>query len=1622
MQFSHLHCHTQYSLLDGQADIKKLIKKAKADNMPAVAITDHGNMFGVFEFVAEASKQGIKPIVGCEFYVVEDHHKKQFTKEVKDVRYHQLLLAKNATGYKNLSKLCSLGYMEGLYGKYPRVTKALIDQYKEGLIASTCCIGASVPKTILKKGEEAGEIEFKWWLDRFGEDYYVELQRHEIPDQIKANEVLIKFARKYNVKIIASNDSHYVDQDDWVAHDILLCVNTNEKQSTPSMKDFSDDDVMPKNTRFAFFSDQFYFKNTQEMTTLFHDLPEAIDNTNEIVGKVETLKLKRDIMLPNFPIPTEFQQHTDDVLNQWEYLRHLTYEGAKKRYVDILPNVQERIDFELFTIRTMGFAGYFLIVSDFIQAGRDLGVMIGPGRGSAAGSVVAYCTGITNIDPIKYDLLFERFLNPDRKSMPDIDTDFDDEGRQKVIDYVVQKYGKQQVAQIVTYGTMASKSSIKDVARVMDLPLADANAIVKLVPDKPTYNMTLKRIFEDPLDGPGGLSSVVQPDELENVKRMRALAAGDRSAAAAMRIVDHEKVADVLRQARKLEGTVRNTGLHAAGIIIAPSDLSDIVPVSTSKDTTLIITQYEGKVIEDAGVIKMDFLGLRNLTIIKESLRLIKQNHGLTIDIDEIPLDDAKSYELFQRGETNAIFQFESDGMKKHMKDLKPDRFGDLIAMNALYRPGPIAYIPNYINRKHGREEVKYDLPEMEEHLADTYGICVTGDTLVHDALTGKPTRIDQLESRVGDFLVQGVDKDLRPAVAPITYWVCNGVREVLEVRLRNGSRVKLTANHKILTETGWQMAGDLTVGDYVATPRQLAVQQPQEYDWNRLRVLAYLLADGSIAGGSNTDFVSKDDRLVSEYQRCIGSFERLETSIRQQIRDVMRVSVAGVNKAAYHETNSLVSQLREWKLKDNRGGCRSNEKFVPDFVFGLTNKAIAWFLASLWDCDGHIAPKLCHYKTISARLATDVRTLLLRLGIQSTTYETTYQGTRRETLTTAYQVTVYNLKQFQALIAPYLIGKVMNQRVYSGLETRDSVSRSLFTTEVQQAWPGSARSLMATHGFERQHLLPVRQRDPRISRQVVESLIEVLPLPETARNIHLHWDEIVSINPIGEELVYDITVAGIHNFVGNNIILHNCVYQEQLMLLSQKLGNFTKGDADVLRKAMGKKDRATLDKMKGKFMEGTAANKLPAKACEKVWTDWEAFAAYAFNKSHSTCYAFVAYQTAWLKTHYTSEYMAAVLTSCLGTIEKITFFMEECKNLNLSVLGPDVNESERFFGVNKKGEIRFGMGGIKGAGDAAVDAIIEERRAGGPFTDIFEFAIRVNLRTVNKKTFESLAYAGAFDSIDEYHRAQYFEMADTDTSPFLDKIIRYANNYHAEKAAAQQSLFGSLTGGEPMLARPRAPIVPEWNQIEKLKFEKDVVGFYITGHPLDEFKLELDGFCNCTLDQIFETRQPEIKIGGIVSALQTKIAKNGNPFAIFKLEDYGTSMEMALFGDDYVRMGQYVEVGRFLHVTGKTQNRWNSEQLEFKPTNIRLLTEMREKFCKELRVSLTLDVLNAQLVTKINDLVNAHPGTCTLHLHVVDHDERIDISLQSRTLKVAPVNALMRALEAINGVTCKVA
>src|ERR1043165_2443578 len=635
MKFSHLHVHTQFSLLDGAASIQSLYKKAVKDGQPAIAITDHGNMFGAFEFVAEAYKHKnedgslkVKPIVGCEFYVVEDRHRKVFSKEVKDERYHQVLLAKNKTGYQNLVKLTSLGYIEGMYSKYPRIDKKLIEKYKEGLIATTCCIGAYVPQTILHDGEEKAEQEFKWWLDMFGEDYFIEIQRHNLKEQEIINQVLLKFAKKFNVPVIATNDSHYTDKDDYNARDMLCCINTGEKKSTPGFDDFVNDDTNIKDRRFKFPNDQFYFKSQEEMKKLFSDIPESIDNTNMIVDRVELLNLKKDILLPAFPLPKEFQLTEDSNLNQWEYLKHLTYEGAKERYVDITPEIQERLDFELFTIKTMGFAGYFLIVSDFIKVGRQRGVFIGPGRGSAAGSVVAYCIGITNIDPIKYNLLFERFLNPDRKSMPDIDTDFDDEGRQKVIDYVVKKYGQSQVAQIITYGTMAAKMSIKDVARVMDLPLPESNALAKLVPERPGTD--LGRVLTAPLssrEAKEGEKSLEDKEgyggeELENIKRLREIYHG-----ADIR-------AQVLKEAERLEGSVRNTGIHAAGIIIAPKDLTELIPVATAKDSDLWVTQIEGSVIEESGVLKMDFLGLKTLTILRDALDLIKENHGVDIDLD----------------------------------------------------------------------------------------------------------------------------------------------------------------------------------------------------------------------------------------------------------------------------------------------------------------------------------------------------------------------------------------------------------------------------------------------------------------------------------------------------------------------------------------------------------------------------------------------------------------------------------------------------------------------------------------------------------------------------------------------------------------------------------------------------------------------------------------------------------------------------------------------------------------------------------------------------------------------------------------------------------------------------
>ncbi len=1166
--------------------------------MKALAITDHGNMFGVFDFVGEAYKHKlhpedkndkslkVKPIVGCEFYVVENRHIRQFTREKRDRRYHQVLLAKNAQGYKNLSKLCSLGFIEGLYGKYPRIDKELILKYHEGLIATTCCIGAEVPQTILQKGAEEGEAVFKWWLDVFGEDYYIELQRHSLKEQEEVNHVLLQLAKKYGVKTIATNDSHYVEKEDANAHDILLCINTGDLKTTP----ISTDEEGGKGYRFGFPNNEFYFKTQTEMAGLFSDVPESLDHTNEIVDKVELLDLKRDIMLPNFPIP-------DGFINQMQYLRHLCFEGAKARYATITPQIEERLNFELETIDNMGFAGYFLIVMDFIKAARATDVFVGPGRGSAAGSVVAYCIGITNIDPIKYDLLFERFLNPDRKSMPDIDTDFDDEGRQKVIDYVVKKYGRNQVAQIVTYGTMAAKMSIKDVARVMDLPLSQSNFLAKMVPDKP--GIKLGRVFNAPLEGHQSLAEKekLQPDQLELVKKLREIYKEDSQEGA------------VLREAVKLEGSVRNTGIHAAGIIIAPDDLTDLIPVATSKDSDLLVTQYEGSVIESAGVIKMDFLGLKNLSILKHALKLIKDNHGIDIDLDGLPLDDPKTYELYQNGETNSTFQFESKGMQQHLRALKPDKFGDLIAMNALYRPGPIKYIPNYINRKHGRETIAYDLPEMEEFLSETYGITV---------------------------------------------------------------------------------------------------------------------------------------------------------------------------------------------------------------------------------------------------------------------------------------------------------------------------------------------------------------------------------------------------------------------------------YQEQVMLLSQKLAGFTKGEADFLRKAMGKKLHAVLDKMKSKFIEGCAKNGHDAKVCEKIWTDWEAFASYAFNKSHSTCYAFVAYQTAYLKAHYPAEYMAAVMTNNLNNIDKLTFHMEESKRMGLSVLGPDVNESGHNFTVNAKGEIRFGLAGLKGVGENAVDNIVAERAENGPFTSVFDFMQRVNLRSVNKKSMECLAMSGAFDCFEQLHRAQYFFHPEGELQTGIERLVRFGNQSQASKQQMVGSLFGDTE--LPEISLPAIPDCDPWTLMIRLEKEREVAGIYLSGHPLDSYKFELKYYRFSTIrtvnDHIEEmeakakngdyVKERSFRIAVYVTEAMERISKKGNKYGKLLVQDYSGAKELMLFGDDFLRFSKYLTTGLLLSLQGMVQPRqYRPEEMEFRIQKIQLLDEVKAKMTAEIEISALAKTVTEEQVHFLTDNLNRYPGPSSFHFNLFDGEgSEGKVSLRSLSKKVEMNEELARFLD----------
>ncbi|TJY37944.1 DNA polymerase III subunit alpha [Pontimicrobium aquaticum] len=1194
VNFVHLHNHSQFSVLQSTISIRDLVASTAKHNMNAVALTDHANMMGAFHFVKEVKNhnriikeqnkealekgeipvgQEIKPIVGCEFFVCEDH----LNKSHKDYGYQIVMLAKNKNGYQNLVKMASIAYTDGFY-YVPRIDKTVVEQYKEDIIVLSGNLYGEVSGKILNVGEKQAEEALVWWKEQFKDDFYLEIMQHNQEDERRVNIVLKEFAKKHNVKLVATNNNYYCEQEDANAHDILLCVKDGEKQGTPIGRG--------RGYRYGLPNQEYYFKSSDEMKALFKDAPEAIINIQEVVDKVEAFELARDVLLPEFSIPDEFKDDQDLVdggkRGENAYLRHITYEGAKKRYGEITEEIQERLDFELETIENTGYPGYFLIVEDFIREARNMDVSVGPGRGSAAGSVVAYCLWITNIDPLKYDLLFERFLNPDRVSMPDIDIDFDDEGRGRVMDYVINKYGANQVAQIITYGTMAAKSSIRDTARVLDLPLFDADRIAKLIPTMSKLN----KIFG--LDEKE-LSKKFRAEDLEKVNQLLNIADGE------------DLEAETVNLARTLEGSVRNTGIHACGVIITPSDITNYVPVATAKDSDLYVTQFDNSVVEDAGLLKMDFLGLKTLTLIKDTVKIVKAKHGIELEPDNFPIDDEDTYALFQRGETVGIFQYESPGMQKHMKDLKPTVFDDLIAMNALYRPGPMEYIPSFIARKHGDEDIEYDLPEMEEYLKETYGITV---------------------------------------------------------------------------------------------------------------------------------------------------------------------------------------------------------------------------------------------------------------------------------------------------------------------------------------------------------------------------------------------------------------------------------YQEQVMLLSQKLADFTKGEADVLRKAMGKKQKAVLDKMKPKFIDQAAAKGMDKKKLEKIWKDWEAFASYAFNKSHSTCYAWIAYQTAYLKAHYPAEYMAAVLSNNMNDIKQVTFFMEECKRMKLNVLGPDVNESYYKFSVNQDNAVRFGMGAIKGVGHGAVKTIVENRKKDGHYKSIFDFAKRIDLRAANKKAFENLANAGGFDCFKETHRAQYFH--DTgDGITFLEKTIKYANKYQESENSAQVSLFGEAS--DVQIPEPEVPPCEEWGTMEKLAREREVVGIYISGHPLDDFKIEMNTFCNAEVSLFKDLHSyvnRELTFGGVVTDVQHRVSKQGKGWALFTIEDYMDSFEFRIFGEEYLKFRHFLMVSNFVYVRAFIKEGWVNRETGKKSdpriqfNNFQLLHDVLDTYAKKLSIQFDIKDIKEERIKSIKELLRMHEGNHHLNFVIYDNKEQIKLQMPSRKQKVRISQELLEELE----------
>ncbi|MCI0714007.1 MAG: DNA polymerase III subunit alpha [Chloroflexi bacterium] len=1504
----HLHLHTEYSLLDGFAQIKQVVNRAVDLNMEALAITDHGTMFGVIDFYRACKAAGIKPIIGVEAYLARRSMRDR--DPVKDrTPYHLLLLAKNEAGYKNLLKIASASQLDGYYYR-PRIDKEFLAAHAEGIVATSGCLAAEIPRMVEEGRDDEALQTIGWYQDVFGKDnFFLELQQHDISELERLNKWLLENRHHANVPLVATNDVHYVNQDDYDVHDTLLCIQTS------SLKRES------KTSRLAMTDPSYHLRSQHEMWQIFGDVaPEALYNTRLITEMCDIHELDGEgYHLPIFPVPERFD-------NPEQYLRYLCERGIEWRYGSRASSkpIQDRLEHELNIIFKMGFATYFLIVWDLIEFARSADIWWNV-RGSGAGSVVAYSLGITSLDPLENALIFERFLNPHRKTMPDFDLDFPEDRRQEMIEYCARKYGEDKVAAIITFGTLKPKAAIRDVGRALDLPLPEVNRIAKMVPTvarPPSIDQLLGKDESKP--------DAMNPEMVELYEK-------DRFAR------------DVLNYAARVEGVPRHAGTHAAGIIVSDKPLVEYLPLhrptgSSAEDAPVKqITQFPMETAESIGLLKIDFLGLSTLTIMRRACELIEQHHGIKYDMSNIPYQPdpensditrmvKEMFEMMGRGETIGVFQLESSGMRQMLLGMRPQTFEHIIAAISLFRPGPMQFIPQFNARLHGEETVEYRHPLLEPILQETYGICISGDSLILDTRTGQRYRVDQIAQVTNPIYVQGIDENYHPVASRVTHLIYNGDKPVFRVTLKNGATIKTTHDHRFLTETGWKPLSEIQPGDYVATPPQLIEpEEHQLFDRDKLRVLAYLIADGSLASGSSVDFVNKEQSLINEYVRCLKSFDDLKPVYTGQIHDVLRV---GVRSARYKEVNSLLVWMRELGFKYPPGirkhpcGVRSQEKSIPDFVFSLNNENMIYFLASLWDCDGYIGEESCHYKTISPQLAYDVQTLLLRLGISSTIYTSSYHA--RGEARTAYQVTTYDTMRLTEMLFPYML--TQKREVACMGHGRNTINRTIFIEEVRQKTDMSARQLMASYGIDRQHLYLNGLSRPRITADVVESIAEAMPLPRTEALINLRWVEIASIDPSGVEAVYDLTVEGNHhNFVANNIIVHNCAYQEQIMQIAMDLFGYDAGEADLMRRAVSKKKEKDLAKHRGIFLERGPQNGVDEEAAGKIFDDIEYFANYGFNKSHAADYAVITCQTAFLKCHYPHEYMTALMSIHKDDTDKISIFVADAKRMGIDILPPNINKSSSDFDIeaddNGQRHIRFGLGAIKNLGLGAVDYIIGERETSGPFKNLDDFLDRCSASDIGKRGLESAIKVGAFDEFGNRPTLLHN----------IDKLVKHSVERHKAAEVGQVSMFDILggSGGDnsatSIVNVLEAPPNPA-DKREQLRWEKELVGMYVTDHPLEMIMDKLDKIITHNSHEIREAgavlNSQSVIIAGLVTSIRTIITKNGDSMAILQVEDIGGKIECVMFPRIWGTFRDLVEEDRVLVIRGKAEDRQSEMQI----------------------------------------------------------------------------------------------